>query len=203
MPSSDSSDEQRFAGALLARAEGDRRRLVRAATEDAQRLLEEAEGQIARLRAERLQAAVRRARIHIDHQLSAIRQEQRAEEARLLDDARAQVIESAERELAAIRQRPEYDARLRAMLDHVVNELGTETPLTLIVDQRDRAPVDAILRTRGLKEIKVVAGGPFLGGFQASTRDGQSTIDHTFDARLRARRSSIHVQLARIIARSD
>ena len=199
----DTSDEQRFAGALLARAEGDRHRSLQEATEEAQRLQQEAENQIAHLRAERLQVAARRARERIDHQLSEIRQRQRAEEARLVDEARARVMEAASRQLAALRKRPDYIASLRHMLDDAINEFGTGTGLMLTIDDRDREHVADVLRNRGLNEIEVVAGGPFLVGFQVITLDGKKMIDHTFDARLFARLSSIHVQVARIFAQSD
>jgi vacuolar-type H+-ATPase subunit E/Vma4 len=38
---------------------------------------------------------------------------------------------------------------------------------------------------------------------QVSTRDGQSMIDHTFEARIRARLASIHVEVGRIFERLD
>jgi vacuolar-type H+-ATPase subunit E/Vma4 len=199
----ETSDEQRFASALLKRAEEDRRRLLQEAAKEAQQLRQEAEHQIARLRTERLDAARRRARERLDSQLSEIRQQQRAEEARLVDEARARVMEAAELELSAIRERPEYPAYMRGMLDHAVKELGAGTDLTLTVDERDRECIGAVLRNRRPKAIHVVTGGPFLGGLQVSTRDGRSTIDYTFDARLLARRSSIHVQLARLFSRAD
>ena len=203
MATPDTSDEQRFAGALLARAEDDRRRSLQEAAEEAQRLQQEAENQIAHLRAERLQVAGRRARERLDHQLSEIRQRQRAEEARLVDGARARVVEAASQQLAAIRTRPDYIACLRHMLDDAIDELGTDTRLMLTIDERDRERVADVLRNRGVNAIEVVAGGPFLGGLQVSTRDGNVMIDHTFDARLLARLSSIHVHVARIFARAD
>jgi vacuolar-type H+-ATPase subunit E/Vma4 len=203
MATPDTSDEQRFAGALLARAEDDRRRSLQEAAVEAQRLQQEAENQIAHLRAERLQVAGRRARERLDHQLSEIRQHQRAEEARLVDGARARVMEAASQQLAAIRNQPDYIAYLRHMLDEAIKELGTDTGFMLTIDERDRERVTDVLRRRDLKAIDVVAGGPFLGGFQVSTRDGKMMIDHTFDARLFARLSSIHVHVARIFAQSD
>src|SRR5512134_674054 len=172
MATPDTSDEQRFAGALLARAEEDRRRSLQQAAEEAQRLQQEAENQIAHLRAERLQVAGRRARERIDHQLSVIRQRQRAEEARLVDEARARVMEAASQQLAALRKRPDYIASLRHMLDAAIDEFGTGTGLMLTIDDRDREQVADVLGNRGLNEIEVVAGGPFLGGFQVSSREG-------------------------------
>jgi vacuolar-type H+-ATPase subunit E/Vma4 len=203
MPAPDPSDEQRFAGALLARAEGDRRRLLREATLEAQQLQQEAELQISRLRDERLEAAARRARLRLDHELSEIRLQQRAEETRLLDEARARVMEAACRDLAAIRERPDYSSCLRSMLDQAVGELGADSSLRLIIDARDRECVAAIVRNFGLDRSELIIGGPFLGGLQVSTRDGQSMIDHTFEARIRARLASIHVEVGRIFERLD
>lgn len=203
MPAPDTSDQQRFAGALLGRAEEDRRRLLREANEEAQRLLQEAERQMARLRAERLDAARRRARERLDYQLSEIRQEQRAGEARLLDEARGRAIDAAHQQLGGMRERPDYTAHLRRMLDHALDELGTEAGVILTIDERDRESVAAAVRHRGSSAIEVVTGGPFLGGLQVATRDGRSMIDHTFDARRRARLPSIHVRLAEVFGRSN
>jgi vacuolar-type H+-ATPase subunit E/Vma4 len=203
MPAPDTSDEQRFAGALLARAEDDRRRLLREATLEAQQLQQEAELQISRLRDERLQAAARGARARLDHELSEIRLQQRADETRLLDEARARVMEAAYRDLAAIRERPDYSSFLRSMVDQAVGELGADSSLRLVIDARDRERVAAIVRDFGLNTGELITGGPFLGGLQVSTRDGQSMIDHTFEARIRARLAPIHVEVARIFGRLD
>jgi vacuolar-type H+-ATPase subunit E/Vma4 len=197
------SDEQRFAAALLGRAEEDRRRLLREATLEAQEVQQEAEQQVARLRNDRLQAAERRAREHRDQQLSEIRKQQRADEARVFDEARARVMEAVRQDLASIRARPEYSACVGSMLDQAVAELGADTGLRLIIDRRDRECVAAIVRSRRLNAVDLIDGGPFLGGLQVSTRDGHSMIDHTFDARIFARQPWIQVELGRIFGRAD
>jgi vacuolar-type H+-ATPase subunit E/Vma4 len=89
------------------------------------------------------------------------------------------------------------------MLDEAIGELACDSGVILTVDQRDRDMVADMLRGRGWATTEVVTGGPFLGGLRVATPDGRSMVDHTYDARLRARLPAIRVELARLFSGSD
>lgn len=205
----DTSDEQRFARALLRRAEDDRRRLLDEAEADRARLRQEAQAQLDRLRAERLDAARRRAQARLAVRLSDERCRQRAEETLLFDDACRRAVDLARARLERLREQPEYPALLGRLIDEAVGELRASDHLRpsddfkAIVDPRDRKVVLDELQRRGLNDVAVETGGPLVGGVQLVADGGQCVIDNTFEARLRARLPAIRTRLAKLFSADD
>lgn len=194
----DASDERQFASALLRRAEEERRRILHEAEAEAQQIRREAEAQLERLRAERVDAARRRAREHLGLRLSDIGVNRRAEEARLVDEARMRVLAVARERLSRMRDGPGHATGLGRMLDESLAELGSDRKVVVVVDLRDRETITSELQRRLLTDVSLRVAGPFLGGVQVVAGDGDVVIDNTFDARLQARLPAIHVRLAAI-----
>jgi len=141
--------------------------------------------------------------------------ELRAEEARLIGEARRDSLELVMRakeelvdqafsvameELSRIRSREDYPDILRRLTQEVVDELGSD--LVIEVSPEDSELMEKMAAEMGLNAI-VRPSLECMGGLAATPRDGRILLVNTFDSRLERAREVLRAQVAVTIAGTD
>ncbi|MFQ6058307.1 MAG: V-type ATP synthase subunit E [Anaerolineae bacterium] len=189
------------------------------ALEDILRAMEaEAQGEVERLEAE-AEAAAREILAEAEAEAKAIKERHlakvlpslRAEQARLLHEAKlaalrevvnaregliARAFALAEERLSQICAQDDYPRFLRRLTEEVVAELGDN--LLVKVTSRDVPLMSQILADMGVRGT-VQAGLNSLGGLEASTSDGRISLSNTLESRLKRARQLLRREIAALV----
>lgn len=147
---------------------------------EAATLLEGSEAACTEMRAHALEAVQPRLRIERSRRINLARLDAQRITLGVQEALVDAVYEACRVQLAQARHRSDYAALLSALVDEVIEALGT--PLLLEIDTQDAELLHGFLRDRH-DSVSVRPGIQTWGGVIGHTSDGRITVDNTLETR--------------------
>jgi len=129
--------------------------------------------------------------------LSVARKESRMEVARTKSEIFQRVFEEAPRQLASLRERPQYRESLKVLLGEALKDLGNDG-VVLHIDRRDEAILKDILNELKINS-DIITDLTTAGGLNVYTRDERFVVFNTLEARLKKAREIYRPEIFSIL----
>ena len=129
--------------------------------------------------------------------LSVARKESRMEVARTKSEVFQKVFEEATRQLASVRERPQYRENLKVLLGEALKDLGN-SGVVLHIDRRDEALLKDILHELKINS-EIITDLTTAGGLNVYTRDERFVVFNTLETRLKKAREIYRPEIFSIL----
>jgi vacuolar-type H+-ATPase subunit E/Vma4 len=150
---------------------------------EAEEIIREAQAKDEPIRKRLLDNAKQSVEIQRNKLLSAAREKSRMEVAKTKSEIFQKVFDEAPRQLASVREHPQYRENLKVLLGEALRDLG-DSDVVLHIDKRDEVLWKEILNeSKG--NYQIVTDLTCAGGLNVYTRDERFVIFNTLESRLK------------------
>jgi len=150
---------------------------------EADEIIREAQAKDAPIRKRLIDDAKQSVEIQRNKLLSAAREKSRMEVAKTKNEIFEKVFDEAPRQLASVREHPQYRENLKVLLGEALRDLGN-SDIVLHIDKRDEALWKEILNELKVN-YQIVTDLTCAGGLNVNTRDERFVIFNTLESRLK------------------